>query len=126
MFSRIKYTDSYETCILHLFGGIDPAMTSHELQGLNVVIRLKKLVCSTHLWPRLQVNTGRNYFITNDYIELTVEKDEKEVDDIFNRNDDENSSSDSMIGDVPELAEDQELLTLCSDDGLNFKLYVRF
>lgn len=43
----------YEKCvlILNLLGSIDPKTVSHEIKGLNVVIRLKKIVFQK--WPRL-------------------------------------------------------------------------
>lgn len=55
-------------------------MTSHKLEGLNVVIRLKKLVCSTHHWPRLLLETDRNIFIKNDYSNIIFEEVQEEYD----------------------------------------------
>lgn len=119
MLLRIKYTDSYETCTLHLFGGIDPTMTSHEIQGLNVVIRLKKLVASPHLWPRLQVEAERSIFVKNDYSVIMAEKEVKEEESYFNVYDDENSDTDSM--EAPDLAEEQDDLVVAGEHDEDLK-----
>lgn len=48
--------------ILNLFGCVDAKYTSHEVQGLKIVIRLMKTLAAEH-WPRLEKWPGRNQFI---------------------------------------------------------------
>lgn len=59
----IKYNGNrYEKAVIVLYGGIDTKMTSHELRGLNIIVRLKKRMIGFE-WPRLTENKERSQFI---------------------------------------------------------------
>lgn len=72
----IKYEDTLESAIVYFFGCLDASLSSHELSGLNITVRLaKKLVGIT--WPRLTQHPGKNHAIkycTDDINLLPIEK----------------------------------------------------
>ena len=57
------------------------------------MIRLKKLVCSTLIWPRLLTQSDRLNWISNDFDAMKIEADNPQA--MINRNDDAYDSSDS-------------------------------
>lgn len=63
-YSFLKNSDRFEN-ILNLFGCVDIKFTSHEIRGLNLVVRLKKTLAGVR-WPRLVQSTDKNQFIKCD------------------------------------------------------------
>lgn len=59
--SFIKDKERFED-ILNLFGCVDVKFTSHEVRGLNIIIRLKKTLATLN-WPRLVQSQDKNQFI---------------------------------------------------------------
>jgi hypothetical protein len=60
----VKFADHFEVANIKFFGAIDPSKTSHELRGLNIVIRFLKLLKIDLQWPRLTEQKSKNQFIT--------------------------------------------------------------
>lgn len=52
--------------VLHFFGAIDPEHTSHEIRGLNVVVRLVKTVPDWP-WPYLTSEHKKFNWLSYDY-----------------------------------------------------------
>lgn len=51
--------------VINFFGCIDPEYTSHELRGLNIIVRLCKSVPLP--WPRLTKDTEKKRWLTYNY-----------------------------------------------------------
>ncbi len=56
--------ERYEN-ILNLYGCVDAKYTSHDIRGLNIVVRVQKTFVGMH-WPRLEQSPDRNLFIRCD------------------------------------------------------------
>lgn len=52
VFDRYEKDDETYSVALNLFGFVVPKETQHYIRGLNICVKLKKLVC-TEDWPRL-------------------------------------------------------------------------
>uniref|UniRef100_A0A1A9WKS7 Probable ATP-dependent RNA helicase spindle-E n=1 Tax=Glossina brevipalpis TaxID=37001 RepID=A0A1A9WKS7_9MUSC len=61
--------------ILHLLGSIQPKLISHELRGLNVIVRLVKSICLN--WPRLLINSTKVSWLTYNYAAVDVHEIDK-------------------------------------------------
>lgn len=58
--------DETNLLVLHFFGSIDPEYTSHEIRGLNVIVRLVKIV-PDWLWPHLTSEHKKFNWLSYDY-----------------------------------------------------------
>ena len=104
----IKYRDDFEKTTIELYSGIDSKLSSYELRGLNVIIRLMKKK-SFNKWPRLtdkELNCLRKQFIkaslekiTKDLEELRLEEPRRVSkyrncvpEDFYNSSDDDEES----------------------------------
>lgn len=52
--------------MLRFFGCIDAEYTSHEVRGLNVIVRLKKTV-EEYAWPQLTATNEKCHWLSYDY-----------------------------------------------------------
>lgn len=58
----IEYRDRMEKTIIVFYGSVNAKVSSHELCGLNIIVRLPKLIFYNE-WPRLTANIERSQFI---------------------------------------------------------------
>lgn len=63
--------------ILNLFGCVDAKFTSHEVRGLNIIVRMNKTLAGIH-WPRLVQSPDKNQFIK--YKMDQLDTDDAEID----------------------------------------------
>lgn len=52
--------------VLHFFGSIDAEHTSHEIRGLNVIVRLAKTSVDW-AWPQLTAENVKMHWLSYDY-----------------------------------------------------------
>ncbi|CAO1366134.1 unnamed protein product [Diamesa tonsa] len=72
----IKYEDTLESAIVHFFGCIDASLSSHELRGLNITVRLAKKITGKS-WPRLTQHPDKNHAIKYCTEEINLMTEEK-------------------------------------------------
>ena len=103
----LKYEDCLESAIVHFFGCLDASLSSHELCGLNITVRLaKRIVGKT--WLRLTQHPEKNHAIKYSTEEINLLTEEKIITGIVTnktmyRPDDsdyEDYSSDSSHDDI--------------------------
>lgn len=58
--------------IINFFGCIEPEQTSHEIRGLNVVVRLKKSITFVS-WPHLMKFNERTQWLKYDYNNIHID-----------------------------------------------------
>lgn len=75
----IKFSENRcEKTLIEFYTLIDPCLTSHELRGLNIVVRLAKKVFQ-HDWPRLTVGKERSVFIKYSTEQISWKQEEQQV-----------------------------------------------
>lgn len=74
----LKYEETLESAIVYFFGCIDASLSSHELRGLNITVRLAKKITGKP-WPRLSQHPEKNHAIKYCTEEINLFTEEKLV-----------------------------------------------
>lgn len=105
----IKYDgEVQEKTVLELYSRVNPKLVSHELRGLNIVVRLVKIPCVE--WPRLTETDDRSKFIKYNTENISVDFEEKRLKPLPPASQIQPNDDDS----------DKESLKLSDDDEFQF------